>query len=134
MPWKSERCEMPRSARRDRHHRCHALSGSACATMKLLWKSGANMALLNSSKCKREYIVMAVMILAAAMQAQDTPPASTSSAPATLTLQDALSRARANEPQYRAALTQYGVARGQTVAARAGLLPNVNYNAEFLYT
>jgi outer membrane protein TolC len=56
------------------------------------------------------------------------------SAPLTLTLQDALTRARANEPQYRAALTEYGVARQQTVQARAGLLPNVNYNAEFLYT
>src|SRR5512140_2996542 len=55
-------------------------------------------------------------------------------APLTLTLQDALARARANEPQSRAALTQYGVARQQTVQARAGLLPNVNYNAEFLYT
>ena len=56
------------------------------------------------------------------------------SAPVTLTLQDALTRAHANEPQYRAALTQYGVARQQTIQARAGLLPNVNYNAEFLYT
>lgn len=55
-------------------------------------------------------------------------------APMTLTLQDALTRARANEPQYRAALTQYGVARQQTVEARAGLLPNLNYDAEFLYT
>lgn len=55
-------------------------------------------------------------------------------APMTLTLQDALTRAQANEPQYRAALTQYGVARQQTVQARAGLLPNVNYNAQFLYT
>lgn len=56
------------------------------------------------------------------------------SAPLALTLQDALTRARANEPQYRAVLTQYGVARQQTVQARAGLLPNLNYNAEFLYT
>ena len=62
-----------------------------------------------------------------------TPDANTG-APMTLTLQDALTRARANEPQYRAALTQYGVARQQAVQARAGLLPNVNYNAEFLYT
>jgi outer membrane protein TolC len=52
----------------------------------------------------------------------------------TLTLQDALARARANEPQYRAAITQYGVARQATTQARAGLLPNVNYNAAFLYT
>jgi outer membrane protein TolC len=52
----------------------------------------------------------------------------------TVTLQDALTRARANEPQYRAAITQYGVARQASTEARAGLLPNVNYNAAFLYT
>jgi len=56
------------------------------------------------------------------------------SAPITVTLQDALSRARSNEPQYRAALAQYGVARQTTTQARAGLLPNLNYNAAFLYT
>ena len=55
-------------------------------------------------------------------------------APLVLTLQDALARARANEPLYRAAITQYGVAKQQTVQARAGLLPNINYNSEFLYT
>jgi outer membrane protein TolC len=55
-------------------------------------------------------------------------------APLTVTLQDALTRAGANEPQYRAALTQYGMARQTTTQARAGMLPNVNYNAEFLYT
>src|SRR5262249_1378018 len=57
-----------------------------------------------------------------------------SNAPVTLTLQDALARAQANEPQYRAALTEYGVARQVTVQGRAALLPNVNYNAAFLYT
>ncbi len=55
-------------------------------------------------------------------------------APLTITLQDALTRARTNEPQYQAALTQYGVARQTTTQARAGLLPNLNYNAAFLYT
>ena len=55
-------------------------------------------------------------------------------APVTITLQDALTRARTNEPQYRAVLTRYGIARQTTTQARAGLLPNVNYNAEFLYT
>jgi outer membrane protein len=54
--------------------------------------------------------------------------------PVTVTLQDALTRARAHEPQYRVAITQYGVARQATTEARAGLLPNVNYNAAFLYT
>src|SRR5262249_8198510 len=55
-------------------------------------------------------------------------------APVTLTLQDALARAQANDPQYRAALTEYGVARQVTVQSRAALLPNINYNAAFLYT
>ncbi len=55
-------------------------------------------------------------------------------APMTITLQDALARAQKNEPQYRAALTQYGVARQNTVQGRAGLLPNVNFASSYLYT
>lgn len=57
-----------------------------------------------------------------------------STAPVTITLQDALIRAQKNEPQYRAALTQYGVARETRVLSRATVLPNVNYNAAYLYT
>ncbi len=60
--------------------------------------------------------------------------AANSTAPLTITLQDALGRARSNEPQYRAALTNYGVARQNTIQGRAALLPNVKYNAQFLYT
>jgi outer membrane protein TolC len=55
-------------------------------------------------------------------------------APITLTLQDALTRAKANEPQFHAAVTEYGVAREQTVQSRAALLPSVNYDAGFIYT
>ena len=55
-------------------------------------------------------------------------------APITLTLQDALTRAKANEPQFHAAITEYGVAREQTVHSRAALLPTVNYDAGFVYT
>jgi outer membrane protein TolC len=55
-------------------------------------------------------------------------------APLTLTLQDALQRARRNEPQYRAALTDLGVARQDRVQARAGLLPSLSYNNSFIYT
>jgi len=74
--------------------------------------------------------------LTGALRAQEPNQvaASSTAAPLTITLQDALSRARANEPQYRSALTQYGVARENRVQSRAALLPNVNYNAEFLYT
>ena len=49
--------------------------------------------------------------------------ATTSAAPITVTLQDALTRAQSNEPQFHAALTDYGVARQQSVQARAALLP-----------
>src|SRR5256885_2262678 len=66
-------------------------------------------------------------------QAQQTN-ASPTAAPMTITLQDALARAQKNEPQYRNALTQYGVARANTVQGRAALLPNVSYAGSFLYT
>lgn len=56
------------------------------------------------------------------------------SAPLTLTLQDALQRAKKNNPEYRAALTEYGSSKEDVVQTRAALLPNVNYNAAFDYT
>src|SRR5258708_32881850 len=68
-----------------------------------------------------------------AQQSNQVPAADTSAAPLTLTLQDALARARANQPQYHAALTDYGVARPTTVQARQCLLPNVSYTGHFLY-
>ncbi len=51
-----------------------------------------------------------------------------------LTLADALARAKANSPQFQAALTQLGIAREDRVQARAALLPNVNYANTFIYT
>ena len=60
--------------------------------------------------------------------------AGSATAPLTVTLQDALTRARANEPQFRAALTESGVAHENAVQSRAALLPGVNYNAAYLYT
>ena len=57
-----------------------------------------------------------------------------SGAPVTITLQDALQRARLNDPQYRSAITDLGLAREDRVQARAGLLPNLNYNNSFIYT
>ena len=55
-------------------------------------------------------------------------------APSTITLQDALQRARMNDPQFRSAITDAALAREGRVQARAGLLPNVNYNNSFIYT
>jgi outer membrane protein len=57
-----------------------------------------------------------------------------SQAPLVLTLQDALARAKANDPKFRAALTELGVAHQDVVQSRAALLPNVSYNMQFLYT
>src|ERR1700690_3194830 len=57
-----------------------------------------------------------------------------SAAPLTVTLQDAIARARKNNPEYRAALTAYSSAKEDRVQGRAALLPGVNYDAGFLYT
>lgn len=61
-------------------------------------------------------------------------PGAAEGTPLTITLQDALDRARALDLQYRAALTDLGVARGDRVQARAALLPSVSYNNSFIYT
>jgi outer membrane protein TolC len=73
-----------------------------------------------------------VQTLAAQTQGGDSTAAT--GAPVTLTLQDALQRARLNDPQYRSAITDFGLAREDRVQARAGLLPNLNYNNSFIYT
>ena len=51
-----------------------------------------------------------------------------------LTLADALTRAKANNPTFQAALTKFGLARQDKVIARAALLPGVDYNNSFIYT
>src|SRR5579863_1150324 len=61
-------------------------------------------------------------------------PSPAQGAPLTITLQDALQRARLNEPQYRSAVTDLGLAREDRVQARAGLLPSVAYDNSFIYT
>ena len=57
-----------------------------------------------------------------------------SNAPLTLTLQDALRLAKANNPQFQAALTELGLAQQDRIQSRAALLPGVNYNMGYLYT
>jgi outer membrane protein TolC len=66
-------------------------------------------------------------------QTQNGSPTS-AGAPLTITLQDALQRARLNDPQFRSAITDLGLAREDRVQARAGLLPNLNYNNSFIYS
>jgi outer membrane protein TolC len=79
-------------------------------------------------------LLAAAVPLAAAQANQVDASVPSSNAPLTLTLQDALARARKIDPQYRAALTDYGLAREDRVQSRANLLPNLNYEAAFLYT
>ena len=67
-------------------------------------------------------------------QAPSQPGSNQSSSLVTLTLEDALTRAKANSPQFQAALTQLGLAREDRVQARAALLPGVNYANSFIYT
>ena len=55
-------------------------------------------------------------------------------APLTLTLQDALARARKYSVQFQAALTDKGIAQEDKVQARAALLPSVAYNTSYIYT
>ena len=96
----------------------------------------------------RTTIVLLEISLAVSAFAQDFPsrvsgqiltPAATAETdstrvPLVLTLQDALARAKANDPQFRSALTDLGVAHQDTVQSRAQLLPNVNYNMQYIYT
>ena len=65
---------------------------------------------------------------------QPVSGAPSSSSPVTLTLADALNRAKANSPQFQAALTQFGLAKEDRLQARAALLPNIQYTNSFIYT
>jgi outer membrane protein TolC len=80
----------------------------------------------------------AILLVAGAsfvqLAAQEAQPERSAQAPLTLTLQDALTRARSNSVQFQAALTDQGVAREDKVQARAALLPSLTYNNSFLYT
>ena len=76
--------------------------------------------------------VLAPPVQTPAVQAQ--PAVQDSQAPMTLTLQDALQRAKNLDPTYRAALTASGVAHEDHLQARAALLPGVTENTEYLYT
>jgi len=65
---------------------------------------------------------------------QAAASSSGSGAPVTITLQDALSRARGNSVEFQSAVADAGIAHQQKVQARAALLPGVNVNSQFLYT
>ncbi len=66
-------------------------------------------------------------------QAPPTPPIAPAAAP-TISLDEAISRARSNEPNFAAAAAAARVAGLDRSIARAGLLPTAVYHNQFLYT
>jgi outer membrane protein len=62
------------------------------------------------------------------------PTSDNAVAPMTLTLQDALERARTYSPQFQAAVTAAKLAREDRLQARAALLPTANYTMQYLGT
>lgn len=57
-----------------------------------------------------------------------------SGAPITLTLRDALERARANDPRFLSVMTDAKIAREDRIQSRAALLPSVNFTSQYLNT
>jgi outer membrane protein TolC len=59
---------------------------------------------------------------------------SNAQAPVTITLQDAIARAKKLAPDFHAVLTDYGVAKQDRAISRAALLPTVTGEVQYLYT
>jgi outer membrane protein TolC len=84
--------------------------------------------------------VACVLVLTAITFGQTNAPGvaaadqSQNGAPLTLTLQDAIDRAKKNNPEYRSAVTESGLAREDRLQSRAALLPSANFNTSFVYT
>ncbi|HMD43655.1 MAG TPA: TolC family protein [Candidatus Acidoferrum sp.] len=73
-------------------------------------------------------------VLPAHLPQPQTHAPSTSAAIVELSLQQALDLAQKNSPQLQAAMTDAGNAREDKNIARAGLLPEVNFNTAAIYT
>ena len=85
------------------------------------------------------YILALMMIACMDVWAQTNVTVAQGPTPArdqtlTITLADAIQRAKANAPQFHAALTEAGLAREDRVQARAALLPDVGYTTGAIYT
>lgn len=93
---------------------------------KLFWADGLGRVFL--------VLMVSVTAMAQADQAAASNTGPDAGAPLTITLQDALQKAKVNSPEFRSAITDMGLAHEDKVQGRAGLLPNVNYNNQFIYT
>ncbi|HEY4379288.1 MAG TPA: TolC family protein [Acidobacteriaceae bacterium] len=83
-----------------------------------------------------QFICLATLTFAAFAQPPVAPSAAQPAPSATpaITLDEAISRARANEPTFAAAVANRQNAELDHSIARAGLLPSVTYNNQYLYT
>ena len=95
-----------------------------------------NMSLVRALQLVSSILVLTLtglqaQVLQDSLRVSGAPP---SSSPVTVTLADALNRAKANSPQFQAALTQFGLAKEDRLQARAALLPNIQYTNSFIYT
>jgi outer membrane protein len=77
--------------------------------------------------------LVAVLVTATVGQTIGATAVSQTSKPA-ITLDDAIARARSNEPNFAAAVASSKAAALDRSIARAGILPSVTYNNEYLYT
>ncbi len=78
--------------------------------------------------------LLVLTLLPGAQGQTNSAQAQSTSAPLTITLQDALQRARSYSPQFQSAVAATGIARQDRVQARAAFLPSVNYTTQYLYT
>lgn len=84
-------------------------------------------------------VPLSLGLVALAQLNPSVPPSSpdqpaVTGAPLTLTLQDALERAKVHSPEFRSAQTDARLAHEDKVQGRAALLPNVNFNTSIIYT
>src|SRR5215467_2375831 len=115
-----------------------SLIRNACCHSASRWLTFALMATLMIAALMIELMPLPVQAqenapsTTAQMSAEQTNP--TTAAPITITFSDALKRAEANNPELMAAYTAAGVAHQEFVQSRAALLPNINYNMQYVYT
>ena len=81
-------------------------------------------------------VVLATSSSAQVLQTQPAgePAGAGQTTPLTITLQDALQRARAVVPQFLEANTEAAIAHQDRVQARAAMLPTLSYATSYLYT
>jgi outer membrane protein TolC len=80
------------------------------------------------------FVAVTVLSVHGWCQVAGTPAGAPPGQRPTISLQDALVRARVNSPQFRAAVMQSGLAHEDRVQARAALLPSVAYATGAIYT